>query len=71
MKEVTVKVVNSSGHAEYKLKPPEALQMIRDEVNEKGKWLYIDGKYVSVDTVTEQDLTQANDITVVNRLVGG
>jgi len=71
MKKISVKIVNETGHTTLELTPNEALDTIRTETQEKGKWAYIDGNFTSYDNLTEQEIAKANDITIVNALLGG
>lgn len=70
-KEVKVKVVSQNGHETLLLSPKQALETIRTETKEKGKWTYVDGNYRSYDSLTEADIEKASDITIVSALLGG
>jgi len=71
MKEITLKVVSERGHDTLKLVPSLALDRIRQETSENGKWCYVDGNFKSSDTLTENDIANADEIVLVNGLLGG
>lgn len=68
---VTLKIVDSTGHSTLKLLPVEALDRVRTETQENGKWCYIDGTFKSVDTLSEADFMSANEVVLTNALIGG
>ena len=71
MKKVTLKIVNELGHSTLQLEPKQALQRIGQETEQNGRWCYVDGAFKSFDTLTQNDLMEATDITIVNALLGG
>lgn len=70
-RQVHVNIISSAGHTEYTGTAPNALNEIRGYVKEGNKWVYIDGNYTNPDTLTEDDLLNAEDITLTNALAGG
>jgi len=70
-KKVTLKVVNETGHTTLQLSPQEALNRVKTETQENGKWCYVDGNFKSFDTLTETDLASANEVVLVSALLGG
>lgn len=71
MKEITLKIVNSNGHSTLKLSPQMALDRVVAETKENGKWCYVDSEFKSSDTISISDIQEANEIVLVNSLVGG
>jgi len=71
MKEVKIKIVSERGHEELVLPSVEAVEEIRKQSQENGKWVYIDGEYKSADVLTERDLEEARSIILTNSLEGG
>ena len=70
-KEVVLKITSQRGHDTLKLQSTQALEVIRTETKDKGKWCYVDGQFRSSDTLSESDLEKAENIVVVNQLLGG
>jgi hypothetical protein len=68
---VTVRVVSSRGHDEWKDMPEIALSRIQSEVNTTKKWLYIDGVQENANNLTVDRLLNAEYIILTNALVGG
>ena len=72
MKKIEIKVVSERGHDIKQFTATEqALEFIKTEVNERGKWCYIDGKFYGSDVLTPEDIENAQDITLTNALIGG
>ena len=78
-KEITLKIESATkGHETLTIPVSEAVDRVGTEVSENGKWLYCDGKFVSVDIVDSgakarlsETLSQAKDITLAGTLLGG
>lgn len=70
-KKVKIQVVSERGHDTFMLETKQALNKIREETQQFGKWCYIDGKFHKADKITEKDIKEANTITLVNALQGG
>ena len=76
---VTLKIESSVyGHQIKTLPLQEAVTEVESLTKEHGKWLYVDGKFTTVDTVNassrkalEESLTHARDITLAGTLLGG
>ncbi len=71
VKKVKLKIVNEFGHQEKELAPQEAIAEIQREVEEHGRWLYVDGVYTNVDTLSKSDLESAQSVILANALQGG
>jgi len=71
MKKVEIKIVNESGHTTKLMTVQEAVTEIKEQVQEHGKWCYIDGSFVKVDKLSQSDIASAKDITLTNALAGG
>lgn len=70
-KRVVVKIVSSRGHDEHNDYPMDAIERIKDQCSNHGKWCYIDGIQMTPTKITEDTLVGAGDITLTNALVGG
>lgn len=68
---VKLHIVSERGHDTLELSPLDAIQRIEQETTQKGKWCYIDGKYVKSGTISLEQVSTANNITLVNSLIGG
>ena len=68
---VTVRVVSSRGHDEWKDIPEIALSRIQNEITTSKKWAYIDGVQQNPDNLTVEKLLDAEYIILTNALVGG
>ena len=68
---VRLKIVSEKGHDEKLLLVNEALAEIKSQTHENGKWVYIDGQPINTEIITEEDIKNANDITLTNALAGG
>lgn len=68
---VTIKIVTVRGHDVETLEPAVAFDFIKNEVQNKNKWLFIDGTVRMNNDFTVEDITNAEDITLANQLVGG
>lgn len=69
--QVCVKIVSSRGHDELMLSPTDALTRVKGEVNDRKKWLYLDAVHKSPDSLTVDDIMEADDILLTNGLAGG
>lgn len=70
-KDITLKIVSERGHDTLQLSPVCALERIKVETQERGKWCYVDGNFVSVDNIGLSDIQNAENIVLVNSLLGG
>jgi len=70
-KEITLKIVSERGHDVLNLSPQMALERVKIETRENGKWAYADGKFISVDNLSMSDIQDANEIVLVSQLLGG
>ena len=78
-KMITLKIESSTeGHICAEMPVCDAIGRIQTEVNQHGKWLYVDGSFVSNDTINDKDieafqdtLANGSDITLVSALLGG
>lgn len=68
---VTVKVVSSAGHDEYEETADVALTRIQDLAKNQNKWVYIDLNRRDANSLTVDDLIDAEDIMLTNALIGG
>jgi hypothetical protein len=68
---VEISIISERGDDKVVLPVAQALTRVRTEVTDKGRWLYLDGQFTSVDSVTEQDLSNAQDIVLGDTLLGG
>lgn len=68
---IKVRVISSKGHDEWEELPEIALSKIQTETAGGKKWLYIDNKPVNPDSLTLDQLLDAEYIILTNALVGG
>jgi hypothetical protein len=68
---VLVKITSSRGHDELSLSPVDALTRVQTEVNDRKKWLYLDAMHKDPNTLTTDDIMEADDILLTNALAGG
>lgn len=68
---VKVRVISSKGHDEWEDLPEIALDRIKRETSNGKKWLYMDGKPINSETLTLNQLLDAEYIILTNALVGG
>tara|TARA_Y100000593_G_C4119242_1_gene241840 strand:- start:310 stop:558 length:249 start_codon:yes stop_codon:yes gene_type:complete len=69
--QVNLKIVSSRGHDEVTDSAVNVLDRIKTECEENGKWAYINGTQTSPDSISLQNLLDAEDVTLTNALVGG
>ena len=69
--QVNLKIVSSRGHDEITDSAVNVLDRIKSECDENGKWAYINGTQTSPDSISLQNLLDAEDVTLTNALVGG
>jgi hypothetical protein len=70
-KQVTIKVVSSRGHDELTMFADLAVNHIKDQCDNRSKWAYLDGIQINPTDLNGEMLTEANDITLTNALIGG
>lgn len=70
-KKITLKIVSDRGHDTIQLSPALALNRVRTETAENGKWCYVDGNFASADSLGVSDIEKAEEIVLVNSLLGG
>jgi len=68
---VVVNIESNNGHDRLELEPQEAMRVIREETEQKGKWLTVNGQIRTFDTMDVEALENASDVTLINRLKGG
>ena len=76
---VEIKIESATkGHETLKLPVCEAVEKIGEEVEQHGKWLYVDGEFTTISVATEDGkeklmatLSMARDITLAGQLQGG
>lgn len=71
MKKVKIKITNHLGHTTLMESPICALEIIKNETQEKGMWAYVDGVFRNFDSLSEMDMQRANEIVITNSLLGG
>ena len=69
--EVTVKIVSPRGHDEQVVTANVALDVIKEQCADHGKWVYVDGQHRDPNALTIDMLVHAEDITLTNGLRGG
>ena len=69
--QVNLKIVSSRGHDEVTDSAVNVLDRIKSECDDNGKWAYINGTQTSPDSISLQNLLDAEDVTLTNALVGG
>jgi len=71
VKKVTIKIVSPRGHDVQLLEPEAALAQLKT-FTETGKWVFKDGQLVQdVNTLTIENIVNAEAINVTNQLIGG
>jgi len=70
-KKIRVKIVSERGHDTLILSPTEAFERAKTEVENKGKWCYVDGAYIPSETLSVNDLVNAEEIVLTSALEGG
>jgi len=68
---ITFNVVSVNGDDEFSLVPDAALARIRELVTKESKWAFVDGAFVDVDQISENDLIDADHIMLTNAVGGG
>ena len=68
---VKIDVVSHSGHDTLEMAPAQAVAEIKTQVDSQNKWCLVDGKVMNADIVTAQDLSDAENIVLTDRMVGG
>lgn len=70
-KKYEIKIVSPKGHDLLTLDTPaETVEALREH-EAKGKWIMVDGENVSGNEITEDLVRNAENLNVVNQLVGG
>lgn len=70
-KTIKVSVADRNGHSDLEFQTPSAAIEALKQEEANARWVYIDGRHVSTDRLSESDIVAANDIKVVPRLMGG
>lgn len=71
MAKVKIQELSIEGHYEFNLDLSEAVQFLRNKIDEENKWVYVDGDFVNSDMITEAILVDANHILCTAPLAGG
>lgn len=66
-----LKIVNQKNFIETEGTPKELLNIIRDQVQIKKKWFYLDGLYTNPEDISIEDICQSTDLMLTNELGGG
>lgn len=70
-KTVEVKVTSSRGHDSFMVSAADAVETIREQCEDKKKWLYMNGTHKNPFDITTDDVMEADDILLTNGLAGG
>ena len=70
-KKVHLKIVSSSGHDDVIDSAVNVLERMKTECDENNKWAYLNGVQKSPDSISLDNLLEAEDVTLTNALVGG
>jgi hypothetical protein len=68
---VCYKIISSKEFRSHERPATEALSHIKQYVQDKSAWLYIDGLSNKIDEITVETLKKASTIVVTNTIVGG
>lgn len=68
---IKILIPSMERHEEFHMAFGQAVEFVKDQCANKGKWAYLDGDYINPDTINERALITAKEIMLVNRLVGG
>jgi hypothetical protein len=68
---VTFKILDTSGFSVQKETPEKALAMIKEYLERKGGWFYLDKVVTHIGTTTVEDLKNASIVTITNVIIGG
>ncbi len=68
---IKILIISSEGHKEFRIPVAEATDFIKDQCENKGKWVYLDGDYINPDAIDERALVAVKEIMLANALVGG
>jgi len=68
---IKYKVVSTRGHSDFEEDAEIAIDNIRDLCENEAKWAMIDGNFVNPNDMTIDMLVDAEDVTLINSLVGG
>lgn len=71
IKTIKVCIVTSSGHEDLVIPIDEAIKQIEYQINSKKRWLYVDGVHTNMDELSIEKLENANDIRMMNQMIGG
>lgn len=70
-KRVKISIISELGDTQKLVPLAHSVDFVKQEVNQNGRWLYLDSKYTSAEAVTQADLERANEILLGDTLVGG
>ena len=68
---VKLKIESNNGHDVVECNALEAMQIIRQETQENGKWLLVDNAYKTYDSINISAIELANSVTLIKKLKGG
>jgi len=68
---IRLSIISIEGDTLKELVPAEALEEIKTQVRDHGKWFTVDGEMVAVDELTEFDLMPERNYLLSNLLKGG
>ena len=68
---ITYKIISSKEFSSHERPATEALSHIKQYVQDKSAWLYINGLSNEINEVTVETLKNASTIVVTNTIVGG
>ena len=70
-KKIKVEIMSANGHDSFLLEPQMALEKVKTEVENNGKWLYCDGVFTKTEDLTADALGKCEVATLTNSLLGG
>ena len=68
---IKVLIISSNGYEELHLPANEAVDFIKNQCANRGKWVYLDKDYADPDSLTERSIRDAKEIVLANTLIGG
>jgi hypothetical protein len=68
---IKVLLSSSNGHEELHLSNAEAVDFIKDQCANKGKWAYLDKDYANPNSIDEKSIRGVKEVMLVNQVAGG
>ncbi len=68
---IQITKIDSEGRNDVNLPVDQAIEYIREELEKKGMWLYVDGRPTTMEGLNIPELVNSTEVCIMPQLIGG